>query len=79
MARNEDSLQSVSRELSALAVQGTITSKQDLKKLVETAMGSYGRIDVVVNNTVYPPKGGLLDLSEEDWHEGMDLVLMNVA
>ncbi len=78
MARGIDELESVAEELSAIGVQGTVTSKGDLKRLVDSAMGAYGRIDVVVNNTGHPAKEELLDLSEEAWHEGLDLVLMNV-
>ncbi|MGD1957977.1 MAG: SDR family oxidoreductase [Fulvivirga sp.] len=77
LARSE-SISEVAKELSAIAVQGSVTSKEDLKRLVDAMMGAHGRIDVVVNNTGHPAKGELLDLSEEDWHKGLDLVLMNV-
>ena len=77
LARSE-SINEVAKELSAIAVQGSVTSKEDLKRLVDAMMGAHGRIDVVVNNTGHPAKGELLDLSEEDWHKGLDLVLMNV-
>lgn len=77
MARGEE-IFSLADELSAFAIQGSVTSKDDLRSLVDTAMGKYGRIDVVVNNTGHPAKGDLLSLSEEDWHAGLDLVLMNV-
>ncbi|MEM1408646.1 MAG: SDR family oxidoreductase [Bacteroidota bacterium] len=77
LARGER-INEVAKELSAIAVQGSVTSKEDLKRLVDATMGGYGRIDVVVNNTGHPAKGELLDLSEEDWHTGLDLVLLNV-
>ena len=38
----------------------------------------YGRIDVVVNNTGHAPKGPLLELTDDDWHAGLDLLLLNV-
>jgi NAD(P)-dependent dehydrogenase (short-subunit alcohol dehydrogenase family) len=46
---------------------------------VTAAEERYGRIDAVVNNTGHPPKGDLLDIPDEDWHEGLDLVLLNVV
>ena len=41
-------------------------------------MDAYGRIDAVANNTGFPPKGPLLEIPDEDWHDGLDMVLMNV-
>lgn len=57
---------------------GDITKKNDLKKLVDFCIESYGRIDSLVINTGHPPKGDLSELTDEQWQEGMDLVLMNV-
>ena len=62
-----------------LAFQGSVTAVSDLEKLVDETMKAYGRIDVVVNNTGHPPKGELLSLSDEDWHECLDLIFMNVV
>jgi NAD(P)-dependent dehydrogenase (short-subunit alcohol dehydrogenase family) len=38
----------------------------------------YGRVDAVVNNTGHAAKGDLLALTDEDWHRGLDLLLLNV-
>ena len=65
-------------ELQAVFMQGSVTQPADLQALVELAMGHYGRIDAVVNNTGHPPKGDLLALTDHDWQAGMELVLMNV-
>lgn len=64
--------------LDGIGVQGSVTATDDLKKLVDTAMSTYGRIDVVVNNTGHPPKGDLLDVSDQQWHDGLDITIMNV-
>lgn len=66
-------------ELGGWGMQGSVTSSDDLQKLVEGTMERYGRIDVVINNTGHPPKGDLLDISDEDWHAGLDMLLMNVV
>jgi NAD(P)-dependent dehydrogenase (short-subunit alcohol dehydrogenase family) len=66
-------------ELGCVAMTGSVSKPSDLEKLVETAMGEHGRIDGVVNNTGHPPSGELLDLTDEDWHRGLDLVLLNVV
>lgn len=78
MSRSEDALD-LAQTLGGLGIQGSVTEKDDLKRLVNATLGKYGRIDAVVNNTGHPAKGQLLELSEEDWHHGMNLVLLNVA
>ena len=50
-----------------------------MKKLVDAAMEKYGRIDAVVTNTGHPPKGEILALTDEDWHTGLDLLILPVA
>ncbi len=64
---------------SVRAVQGSVTEEQDLKRLVETAMDKFGRIDALVNNTGHPPKGKALALLDEDWRTGFDLIFLSVV
>jgi NAD(P)-dependent dehydrogenase (short-subunit alcohol dehydrogenase family) len=66
-------------ELGAVAMQGSVDRDADLDALVTLTLGEYGRIDGVVNNTGHPAQGPILDLTDEDWHSGLDLVLLNVA
>lgn len=67
------------RELGGFGLAGSVTETADLQALVEGALERWGRIDAVVCNTGHPPKGPLLELSDEDWHHGLDLVLLNVV
>ncbi|MFB6070573.1 MAG: SDR family oxidoreductase [Halanaeroarchaeum sp.] len=69
----------VARDLGGVGFEGSVTDPDDLAALVEAATERYGRIDAVVNNTGHPPTGDLLDIDDEDWHEGLDLVLLNVV
>jgi NAD(P)-dependent dehydrogenase (short-subunit alcohol dehydrogenase family) len=69
----------LAEELGGLGITGSVTDAGDLAALVGQAMDTYGRIDVVVNNTGHPPKGELLDIPDADWHLGLDLVLLNVV
>lgn len=66
-------------ELGAVGVTGSVTSLEDLARLVETALDGFGQIDAVVNNTGHPPKGDLLEIPDWDWHTGLDLLLLNVV
>lgn len=69
----------LAEELDAFAMAGSVTETDDLAALVAGTMERYGRIDAVVNHTGHPPKGPLLEISDEDWHSGLDLVMLNVV
>lgn len=66
-------------ELNAQALTGSIADPEDLKRLIDLALNEYGRIDAVINNTGHPPKGPLLEISDESWHKGLDMLLLNVV
>lgn len=68
----------LSEELDCLNFQGSVADPQDLEDLIQFTQEKYGKIDVLVNNTGHPPKGDLLQISDKEWQDGMDLVLLNV-
>ncbi|MDM8528356.1 SDR family oxidoreductase [Anaerolineales bacterium HSG24] len=70
-------IQAVAASLSAVAVRGDVTNPADLSRLVSITLEQYGRVDALVNNTGHPPKGDLLALTDEEWHLGLDLVLLS--
>ena len=77
MSRSDKAIK-LAESLGQLGLKGDISDKRDLSKLVNYCISKYGRIDALVINTGHPPKGDLVDLSDEQWIEGLDLVLMNV-
>ena len=66
-------------ELGGIGMTGSVNNPDDLKKLVDMTMEKYGRIDAVVNNTGHPPKGDILAISDDDWHTGLELLILNVV
>ena len=70
---------SLARELDGMGMTGSVTAPEDLTRLVESTLAHYGRIDAVVNNTGHPPKGDLLNISDADWHLGLELLVLNVV
>jgi NAD(P)-dependent dehydrogenase (short-subunit alcohol dehydrogenase family) len=69
----------IAKELGGIALQGSVTEPEDLVRLVSMTTDTLGRIDAVVNNTGHPPNGELLDISDADWHLGLDVVFLNVV
>src|SRR6201994_3435687 len=65
-------------ELGGFGVTGTNQSTDDLKRLVDGALERWGRIDVLVNSAGHGPRAPILEISDEDWHKGLDVYLMNV-
>jgi NAD(P)-dependent dehydrogenase (short-subunit alcohol dehydrogenase family) len=65
-------------QLGGVGVTGTNQSIQDLQSLVTQVMERWGRIDVLVNSAGHGPRAQILEISDEDWHRGMDVYLMNV-
>jgi NAD(P)-dependent dehydrogenase (short-subunit alcohol dehydrogenase family) len=69
----------LARELGGFGMSGSVTEVADIDRLVRETLERYGRIDAVVNNTGHPPKGDLLSIEDEQWHAGLDLIVLNVA
>ncbi len=72
------SAEALAEELGGTGVNGSVADAGDLERLVDTAMEKHGRIDAVVNNSGFPPKGQLLEIPDQDWLAGLDMVLLNV-
>ncbi|MFY0679130.1 MAG: SDR family oxidoreductase [Thalassovita sp.] len=70
--------QALAEELGGFGVTGSNKSPDDLATLVQDAQSRWGRIDVVVNSAGHGPKGPVLEISDADWHEGMEVYLLNV-
>lgn len=70
--------EALAAELGGIGVTGSNRSVDDHRRLVESAMERWGRVDVLVNSAGHGPKGPLLEISDDDWHLGMEVYLLNV-
>jgi len=71
--------ETLAEELGGIGVTGTNQSNDDLQRLVDQVMSAWGRIDVLVNSAGHGPRAPILELTDEDWHKGMDVYFMNVV
>ena len=70
--------EALAQELGGLGITGSNQSNDDLKRLVDGAVAKWGRIDVLVNSAGHGPRAPVTELTDEQWHTGMDVYLMNV-
>ena len=71
--------EALAAELGGFGVTGSNRSIEDLERLVAGTVERWGRVDVLVNSAGHGPKGPILDLSDEGWHDGMEVYLLNVV
>lgn len=65
-------------ELGGIGITGSNQSNDDLKRLVDAVMDAWGRIDVLVNSAGHGPRAQIIEITDEQWHTGLDVYLMNV-
>ncbi len=71
--------EALAQELGGLGVTGSNQSNGDLQRLVDETMARWGRIDVLVNSAGHGPRAPVLELSDDDWHKGMEVYFLNVV
>jgi len=71
--------EALAEELGGIGVTGSNQSNDDLEKLVGLATDKWGRVDVLVNSAGHGPRGPVLELSDEDWHQGMEVYFLNAV
>ena len=82
-ARRLDRLQSLADELKgngskAIAVTTDVTEYNQVKRLIDTAVQTYGRIDVIINNAGLMPRAPLERLKIDEWNQTIDVNIKGV-
>ncbi len=72
------SCEKLAAELGGVARRGVAERAEDLQAIFDLTMETYGRIDAVLIHVGGPPKGDLLEISEEDWDKANAMVLKPV-
>jgi NADP-dependent 3-hydroxy acid dehydrogenase YdfG len=82
-ARRRDRLQALADELTnkgakALAVVTDVTDRAQVQRLVDAAVRTYGRIDVMINNAGLMPQSPLGRLKTSEWDRMIDVNIKGV-
>ena len=71
--------EALGHELGGIGVTGSNQSNDDVKRLVDATMAKFGRIDVLVNSAGHGPRAPLLDITDEGWHQGIDIYFLSAV
>ena len=71
--------EALAAELGGVGVTGSNQSTSDLQRLVDAAMAKWGRVDVLVNSAGHGPRAPILEITDEDWHKGLEVYFLNVV
>jgi NADP-dependent 3-hydroxy acid dehydrogenase YdfG len=79
-ARRVERIQALADELNrsggkALAIPTDVTHADEVKRLVDAAVQTYGRVDVMINNAGLMPHSPLERLKIDDWNRTIDVNL----
>ena len=71
--------EALAKELGGFGVTGSNQSNDDLRRLVDGTLERWGRIDVLVNSAGHGPRKPILEISDEDWHTGIDVYFLSAV
>ncbi|MFI5867387.1 SDR family oxidoreductase [Streptomyces sp. NPDC051546] len=72
-------VEELAAELGGTATIGSLTEPADLRRLVDGTLARYGRIDAVVNGAGHARNDELLKVTDQDWRDGLDMLLLSVV
>jgi NAD(P)-dependent dehydrogenase (short-subunit alcohol dehydrogenase family) len=62
----------------AFAVQVDVTSAQQVKEMVQSAVSKFGGLDILVNNAGMGSRGSVVSIAEDEWDRLIDVNLKSV-
>jgi len=62
----------------ALGVQCDVTCKADLRKVLDAAVGRFGKVDILINAAGVNSATPFFEITEEEWHRILDIDLKGV-
>jgi 3-oxoacyl-[acyl-carrier protein] reductase len=85
VARRQEALEAAARQIAGdtgsetLPIAADIRQADDCARIVQTALGRFGRVDILVNNDGAPPLGALDSFDDAAWSRALEQNLMSVV
>ena len=79
-ARREERIKALAEKLGENVLYQTadVTNREQVQQVIDLAMTSFGRIDVLFNNAGIMPQGNLAELNYDSWQKMLDINIMGV-
>jgi NAD(P)-dependent dehydrogenase (short-subunit alcohol dehydrogenase family) len=71
--------EALASSLGGVGVTGSNLVTEDVQRLVDLAMQKWGRIDALVNSAGHGPRAPILEISDDDWHKGMEVYFLSAV
>lgn len=71
--------ETLAKELGGIGVTGSNLINEDVQRLVASAIQQWGRIDALVNSAGHGPRAPILDITDEDWHKGLEVYFLSAV
>jgi len=71
--------EALANQLNGLGIAGSNQSIDDVQRLIDETLSRWGRIDVLVNSAGHGPRKEILELTDQDWHDGIDTYFLNAV
>ena len=84
-ARTEADIKKVAEEIrgkhgtEVLAARADVTSAADVKAFVGRTVDTFGGVDILVANAGGPPRGGIEEMTDEQWHAAYEATVVSVV
>lgn len=76
--RNKEKIDTACMETGAFGVQGDLSRRDDIRRMLEEVSKELGAIDILVTNTGGPPKAQFTDTNEKMWREAFENLYLSV-
>jgi len=76
---NSGNGEKLAKSLNGVGYTGSNKSTNDLREFINKVFSTFGRIDVIVNSAGHGPKGKILEISDQDWINGMEVYFLNIV